>query len=98
MKPIKIAFDCDKVEGNINPVNIEMISLLIMISQKTSNTRIIVWSNQGKEIAEEVVRKYGIRKYIYACYDKKTCPEQIDICFDMNPVLLADKNIIIKLK
>lgn len=113
MKEIVIAFDIDGTilnnEGippatppHLRPrtsVNLEVVMLLQILSKYTKNVRIIVWSGGGKEYAEDIVRLYGLDKYVSACYSKGGCEEEVDICFDdIHSCDLADKNIIVKMK
>lgn len=113
MQEIIIAFDCDGTILNnegipletptyLRPkcgVNLEVITLIQILSKKMKNSRVIVWSGGGKEYAEGIVRMYGLEKYVSACYDKATCEEDVDIAFDdQHGFNLADKNLIIKMK
>jgi len=112
MKEIIIAFDIDGTllnnEGippatppHLRPktsVNLEIV-LLLQILYRMKNTRIIVWSGGGKEYAQEIVRLYGLEKYVERCYAKNMCDEKVDICFDdVHACELAEKNIIVKQK
>ena len=113
MKEIIIAFDVDgtilnnegippETPAHIRPklgVNLEIILLIQILSQKMKNTRIIVWSGGGKDYAEQICRLYGLEKYVDKCYDKSACEEKVDICFDdIHACELAEKNIIVKMK
>ena len=113
MKEIVIAFDIDGTllnnEGiphetppHLRPataINLEVVSLLQLLSKHMKNTRVIVWSGGGKEYAEGIVRKYGLEKYVDRCYDKAACDEKVDIAFDdQHSFELAEKNIIVKMK
>lgn len=112
MKETVIAFDVDGTLLNnegISPatpphlrpktsVNLEAVMLLQILS-KMKNTRILVWSGGGKEYAENIVRMYGLERYVDRCYAKNECEEEVDICFDdVHACTLADKNIIVKFK
>ncbi len=116
MKEIIIAFDVDGTilnnEGippetpiRLRPkagVNIEAI-LLLQILSRMKNTRIYVWSGGGKEYAEQIVRLYGLNKYVDKCFGKHEYDEEIDgkvdICFDdVHSCELADKNLIVRFK
>lgn len=113
MKEIIIAFDIDgtilnnegippKTPVHLRPktsVNLEIVMLLQLLSKYMKNTRIIVWSGGGKEYAEDIVRLYGLEKYVDKCYGKTECEEEVDICFDdIHACELAHKNIIVKMK
>lgn len=117
MDEIIIAFDIDGTilnnEGippetptHLRPqcgVNLEVIMLLQILSKKMKNTKVIVWSGGGKEYAEQIVRRYGLEKYVYRVYGKYEYDESIDgkvdLCFDdVHACKLADKNIIVKMK
>lgn len=113
MKEIVIAFDIDGTllnnEGvppatppHLRPptsVNLETIILLQILSKKMKNTRIIVWSGGGKDYAEDMVRRYGLERFVDRCYSKSDCDEEVDICFDdVHSCVLANKNIIVKMK
>lgn len=113
MKQITIAFDIDGTLLNnegVPPatpahqrpptsVNLEIVMLMQILSRNMKNTRIIVWSGGGKEYAEGIVRRYGLEKYVDACYDKGACEEEVDVAFDdIHSFDLADKNIIVKMK
>ncbi len=94
-------------------VNIDAVLLLQLLS-KQKNTRIIVWSGGGRDYAERVCREYGFEKYVDRAYGKprgtpKAVHENgaydydldgpVDICFDdIHSCVLADKNIIVKMK
>lgn len=113
MKEIVIAFDVDGTilnnEGiptetptHLRPrhgLNLEVVTLIQILSKKMKNTRIIVWSGGGKEYAEKICREYGLEKYVDRCYGKTDCEEKVDICFDdVHACTLAEKNIIVKMK
>ncbi len=117
MKEIIIAFDCDGTilnnEGippetptHLRPrcgLNLEVVTLIQLLSKKMKNTKIIVWSGGGKEYAERICREYGLDRYVSACYGKAdydpTINGQVDICFDdVHACDLADKNLIVKMK
>lgn len=113
MKEIVIAFDVDgtilnnegippETPAHLRPqcgVNLEIILLIQILSQKMKNTRVIVWSGGGKEYAENICRRYGLDKYVDRCYAKEDCDEDVDICFDdIHACTLAQKNIIVKMK
>ena len=94
-------------------VNIDAVLLLQLLS-KQKNVRIIVWSGGGKEYAEKVCREYGFEKYVDRAYGKPVGTHglsqingaydydtdgPVDIAFDdIHACLLADKNIIVKMK
>lgn len=128
MKEITIAFDIDGTilcnEGiqpqtpiHLRPrkgVNLEIISLIQILSRNMKNTRIIVWSGGGKNYADQIVREYGLDKYVHDVYAKPTSMPlhlkeegeydesihgKVDICFDdVHACILADKNLIVKMK
>lgn len=84
-------------------VNLEVIMLIQILSKKMKNTKLIMWSSGGKDYAEQICRRYGLEKYIHQCYGKHEYDEsidgKIDIAFDdMYSCLLAEKNIIVKMK
>lgn len=113
MEEIVIAFDVDGTILNnegippetpqyLRPkcgVNLEIITLIQILSKKMKNTRIIAWSGGGKEYTEDIVRMYGLDKYVARCYSKADCEEEVDICFDdIHACKLAQKNLIVKMK
>ena len=113
MKETIIAFDVDGTILNnegVSPgtpphmrepahVNLEIVLLLRILSKHMKNTRIIVWSGGGKDYAEQMVRRYGLARYVDACYAKDDCLEEVDICFDdVHACALAKHNIIVKMK
>lgn len=117
MKEIIIAFDIDGTILNnegIQPdtptylrprcgVNLEVITLIQILSKKMKNTKVIVWSGGGKEYAERIVREYGLDRYIHRVYGKaeydETIDGKVDICFDdVHACNLAEKNLIVKMK
>ena len=117
MKEIIIAFDIDGTLLNnegIQPetptylrpkcgVNLEVVTLLQLLSKKMKNTKIYVWSGGGKDYAEDICRMYGFDKYVDRCFGKADYDEtiygKVDICFDdVHSCELADKNIIVKMK
>lgn len=116
MKEIIIAFDIDGTllnnEGippatppHLRPptsVNLEAI-LLLQILSRMKNTKIYVWSGGGQEYAENMVRRYGLERYVDRCFGKAEYDDglygKVDICFDdVHACELADKNIIVKFK
>lgn len=116
MKEVVIAFDVDGTllnnEGippatppHLRPrtsVNLDAI-LLLQILSKQKNTKIYVWSGGGKEYAEDMVRLYGLEKYVDRAFGKADYDAdlygKIDICFDdIHACELADKNIIVRMK
>lgn len=112
MKEIVIAFDVDgtilnnegippQTPAHLRPrtsVNLDAV-VLIQILSRMKNTRLLVWSGGGKEYAEEIVRLYGLERYVDKCYGKDSCEEEVDICFDdVHSCEMADKNIIVKFK
>jgi phosphoserine phosphatase len=127
MNEVIIAFDVDGTilnnEGiqpatpiHLRPrcgVNLEVITLIQILAKKMKNTKIIVWSGGGKEYAEQIVREYGLDKYVHRCYSKPTQAPQhlkvgeydetiegkVDICFDdVHSCVLATNNLIVKMK
>jgi len=117
MKEIIIAFDVDGTILNnegIKPetptylrprmgLNLEVVTLIQILSKKMKNSKVIVWSGGGKEYAEQVVREYGLDKYVFKCYGKHEYDEEldgkVDICFDdVHACELAEKNLIVKMK
>ncbi len=117
MKEIIIAFDIDGTilnnEGvppgtppylrEPSAVNLEVVLLLQLLSKHMKNTRIIVWSGGGKDYAEQIVRRYGLTRYVDRCYGKAEYEAEldgkVDIAFDdVHACELADKNIIVKMK
>ena len=108
MKQITIAFDIDGTilnnEGAVRDggVNLPIINLMQILSQCMKNTRIIVWSGGGKDYAEQIVRKYGLEKYVDRVYDKHKFDESdghVDIAFDdIHEFALGDKNLIVRMK
>lgn len=108
MKEIIIAFDIDgTLISNTNGLgqerlNLDVYQLMVLLS-KQKNTKIIVWSGGGKEYAEQIVRKYGLSKYVSSVHGKTEYDESIDgtvdICFDdQHATILAEKNIIVRTK
>lgn len=84
-------------------VNLEVIMLIQILSKKMKNTKIYVWSGGGKEYAEQICREYGLEKYVSRCFAKHEYDEtmygDVDICFDdVHSCVLANKNIIVKMK
>lgn len=108
MKQITIAFDVDGTilnnEGSLrdNGVNLPVVQLMEILSTKMKNTRVIVWSGGGKDYAEQIVRKYGLGKYVDAVYSKQAFDESdghVDIAFDdIHEFVLGDKNLIVRMK
>jgi len=117
MKEIIIAFDIDGTILNnegippdcppyLRPqcgVNLEVIMLIQILSKKMKNTKIYVWSGGGKDYAEQIVRRYGLEKYVHRVFGKHeyddTIDGKVDICFDdVHACELADKNLIVKMK
>lgn len=113
MKEVVIAFDIDGTilnnEGippatpaHLRPatsVNLEIVMLLQLLAKHMKNTRIIVWSGGGQEYAENIIRRYGLERYVHRCYEKGKCDEEVDICFDdIHACELAKHNIIVKMK
>lgn len=109
MKQIIIAFDVDGTiygstlahdrEGHLN---IEVVNLMHALS-RMKNTKIIVWSGGGKDYAETIVRKFGLGRYVQACYGKHEYEEElygkVDIAFDdQHDFAMADKNLIVRMK
>lgn len=113
MKEIVIAFDIDGTilnnEGvppetpphqrEPSPINLEIVMLMRILAKNMKNSRIIVWSGGGKDYAEQIVRRYGLTKYVDRCYSKSDCDEEVDICFDdIHACTLAKHNLIVKMK
>lgn len=128
MKEIIIAFDIDGTILNnegippatphhlrpATPLNLEVVMLMQLLTKCMKNTRIIVWSGGGKQYAEEIVRRYGLDRYVSAVYGKpqgthglmsvegaydESLWGPVDICFDdIHSCSIADKNIIVKMK
>lgn len=91
MKEIIIAFDID---GTL---------LLQILAKSMKNTKVIVWSGGGKEYAEQIVRRYGLERYVHRCYGKTEYEAEIegtvDIAFDdVHACTLGDKNLIVRMK
>lgn len=79
-------------------VNIEAV-ILLQILAKMKNSRIIVWSGGGRDYAEQIVRRYGLERYVDKCYAKDDCLEHVDIAFDdVHACILGDKNLIVRFK
>lgn len=108
MKEIVIAFDIDgSLISNTNGLgqerlNIDVYNIMVLLS-KCKNTRIIVWSGGGQDYAEQIVKKYGLSKYVERCYDKALYDEDIDgmvdIAFDdQHSFDMAISNIIVRTK
>lgn len=108
MKDLIIAFDVDgtlisNTNGlGVERLNVEVYNLMVLLS-RLKNTRIIVWSGGGKEYAEQIVTKYGLAKYVSACYGKweydDTTEGRVDIGFDdQHTCEMADKNLIVRTK
>lgn len=108
MKQIIIAFDVDGTlisnESGLGQerLNIDVYAIMVLLS-KMKNTKIIVWSGGGKDYAEQIVRKYGLTKYVTACHAKQEYDEtidgKVDIAFDdQHEFSLADKNIVVRMK
>ena len=109
MKEITIAFDVDgTIYGSTlshnreGTPNLEVFNLM-RILHGMKNTRIIVWSGGGKDYAEQIVRKFGIGKWVHSCYGKHeydtTIYSKVDIAFDdQHEFVMADKNIIVRMK
>lgn len=128
MKEIVIAFDIDGTllnnEGiqpdtpiHLRPrvgLNLEVVTLIQLLSKFMKNSKIIVWSGGGRDYAEKIVREYGLDKYVEKCYGKPMGTKNallalgsydydidgpVDICFDdIHSCTLADKNLIVKMK
>lgn len=127
MKEIIIAFDIDGTILNnegIAPatpienrprhgLNLEVVTLIQILSKKMKNTKIIVWSGGGQDYARQIVREYGLEKYVHDVYGKptgapahlsqgnydETIHGKVDICFDdIHACELANINLIVKMK
>lgn len=84
-------------------VNLEVIMLIQILSRKMKNTKIYVWSGGGRDYAGKIVEEYGLKKYIHGYFGKAEYDEtvygHVDICFDdVHACVLADKNLIVKMK
>lgn len=70
MQKLIVAFDCDGTlidkDGNVNWRQKEFL----MHFARLKNVEVIVWSGQGKEYAEMIVRMLDIEKYVKRCYSK----------------------------
>lgn len=102
MQKLVIAFDVDGTlilrVGDTDVPQVPIINTLQVLSKLTKNVRIIVWSGGGKEYAEMWGRRLGLDDYVWK-YMAKDRNEPVDICFDdMQACMLADKNIIVRLK
>lgn len=85
-----------------------------LLAKHVKNARIIVWSGGGRDYATQIVRRYGLEKYVDRVYGKPVNTPRawntdgaydydvdgpVDICFDdIHSCTLADKNIIVKMK
>lgn len=117
MKEIIVAFDIDGTLLNnegISPatpphlrpqtsVNLDAIILLQIFAKKMKNTKVYVWSGGGQKYAEDMVRRYGLERYVDRCFGKQEYEEElygrVDICFDdVHACELADKNLIVRMK
>lgn len=110
MKRVVVAFDvdgtlrdaprpsADKLIYKIHPD----ISFMMITLSRMKNVKIIVWSSRGKAYAEEMVRRFHWRKYVWRVEDKS--PEvaakyNVDIAFDdEHSFNLANVNIIVRNK
>lgn len=102
MQKLVIAFDVDGTlilrVGDTDVPQVPIINTLQVLSKLTKNVRIIVWSGGGKEYAEMWGRRLGLDPYVWK-YMQKDRNEPVDICFDdMQACMLAEKNIIVRLK
>ena len=117
MKEIIIAFDVDGTILNnegVPPetapafrpqtsVNLEVVMLLQILSKYMKNTKIYVWSGGGKEYAEQVVRRYGLEKYVDRCFGKHEYESElygkVDLAIDdVHSCELGTLNLIVKCK
>lgn len=77
MKTITIAFDIDgtlrdnTVDQTKAPVANERIRTLLIALASMKNTEIVVWSGGGEWYARDVVRSFGLEKYVDQYADKK---------------------------
>lgn len=107
MKEIVIAFDVDGTIygssmshiGEGTP-NLDVFNLM-RILHGMKNTRIIVWSGGGRDYAEQIVRKYGLGKWVHSCYGKQeydsTIFPEVDIAIDdQHEFNLGHKNLIVR--
>ena len=93
MKDIIIAFD---VDGTIygspfahkgEPVlNVKTVQLMQLLKEHVRNIKIYVWSGGGKSYAEQIVIKFGLERWVDACFSKQDYDEgiygKVDIAFD----------------
>jgi len=109
MKQIIIAFDIDGTilnnEGaqRDGGVNLPVLQMIELMAKKIKNSRVIVWSGGGKDYAEQIVRKYGLDRWVDGVYSKQGYDEEtdgkVDIAFDdQHEFSLADKNLIVRMK
>lgn len=128
MKKITIAFDIDGTILNnegIDPgtpthlrqrcgLNLEIVTLIQILSRNMKNSKIIVWSGGGQEYAIQIVREYGLEKYVHGAFGKPTSASahlratgeyneavhgKVDLCFDdVHACELASINLIVKMK
>ena len=105
MKEIIIAFDIDHTlisnETGLGQehLNLDVFTLLVSFS-KISNTKIYVWSGGGQDYAEQIVRKYGLDRYVDRCFGKHeyddTLYGKVDIAVDDEMGFsMGDKNLIV---
>lgn len=77
MNKVVIAFDIDGTLRNntvnqmADPVANEEIRTLLITLSKFKNVEIVVWSGGGEYYARQVVRAFGLEKYVDRYADKK---------------------------
>lgn len=117
MREIIIAFDVDGTilnnENNVGDapaylkpsegVNLEVVLLMQILAKKIKNSRIIVWSGGGRDYAEQIVRRYGLERYVSRCYGKHEYEAEldgkVDIAFDdQHSFDMAAANLIVRMK
>lgn len=108
MKEITVAFDIDgTLISNTSGLgqerlNIDTYALMVLLS-RMKNTRIVVWSGGGRDYAEQIVKKYGLEKYVVSCHGKHEWDELIDGSVDIavddqHEFSLARTNLIVRNK
>lgn len=110
MKDLIIAFD---VDGTIygspwahkgEPVlNLRTVQFMQLFKDHIKNCKIYVWSGGGKDYAEQIVTKFGLEKWVDACFSKQDYDEiingEVDIAFDDEYAFdMAKVNMIVKTK
>lgn len=110
MKDLIIAFD---VDGTIygspfahkgEPVlNVKTVQLMQLLKDHIKNCKIYVWSGGGKEYAEQIVNKFGLERWVDACFAKSNYDSdidgEVDMAFDDEYSFdMAKVNLIVKTK